>query len=28
LTREAQAKGLRGSREAIEELALAIQSGH
>jgi hypothetical protein len=28
LTREAHAKGLRGSREAIEELALAIQSGH
>jgi hypothetical protein len=28
LTREAQARGLRGSREAIEELALAIQSGH
>jgi hypothetical protein len=28
LTREVQARGLRGSREAIEELALAIQSGH
>jgi hypothetical protein len=28
LTREAHAKGLRGSREAIEELAVAIQSGH
>jgi hypothetical protein len=28
LTREAHAKGLRGSREAIEQLALEIQSGH